>query len=158
MPVWKQMRCIEVIAALLAETLIEMGVMILTEPIEIHWPNGMLTKPNTQPKGKKGKKIQKNKHGIFGEIVADLAPTLPPQQVMEKKTKTTTKGSNALPKAFKTPIKAVGKQAVIEEKPTESAKEVGAAGDNNVIAIHQGLPVQGRRGNYEDISINLIHI
>ena len=81
MPVWKQMRCLEVISALVAETMIELGVMILTDPPEIHWPNGMITKPNVPAKNCKGKKVQKNKHGIFGELVSNLAPTLPAETV-----------------------------------------------------------------------------
>ena len=57
---WKQMRVLEVVAAIVAETMIENGVMILTEPVEIHWPHGMVSKPNPTPRSKKGKKF-KNK-------------------------------------------------------------------------------------------------
>ena len=79
MPQWKQMHSLDVISALVAETLIEMGVLILTEPAEIHWPNGMITKPIPLPRGKKGKKFKKQKHGVFGELVSSLAPSIPQQ-------------------------------------------------------------------------------
>ena len=35
MVLWKQMRCLEVTAAIVAETLMEMGVQIMTSPEEI---------------------------------------------------------------------------------------------------------------------------
>ena len=59
LPAWKQMQCLEVISAIMAKTVIEIGVLILKEPPEIHWPNGMIMKPNPSVKGKKGKKVQK---------------------------------------------------------------------------------------------------
>ena len=42
---WKQMRCLEVTAAIVAETLMEMGVQIMMTPEEIIWPTGKVTKP-----------------------------------------------------------------------------------------------------------------
>ena len=75
---WKQMRCLEVTAAIVAETLMEMGVQIMLSPEEITWPTGEVTKPaGPGPKKKGGKKVAKNKHGVFGELVNDLAPKLP---------------------------------------------------------------------------------
>ena len=44
MVLWKQMRSIEITAALIAETLIELGVSIITQPEEVHWPNGSVSK------------------------------------------------------------------------------------------------------------------
>ena len=63
---WKQMRCVEVTAAIVAETLMEMGVQIMLSPEEITWPTGEVTKPaGPGPKKKGGKKVAKNKHGVF---------------------------------------------------------------------------------------------
>ena len=55
----KQMRCVEITAALVAETLIELGVAIVTQPEEIHWPNGTVSK--TPEPGKKNKKVVKSR-------------------------------------------------------------------------------------------------
>ena len=146
MPAWKQMRCLEVISALVAETMIELGVMILTDPPEIHWPHGLITKPNLPPKSRKGKKVQKNKHGIFGELVSKLAPTLPPATV-ETSAKSTKKSSTVGSKRFKTPVKVnagTEDQAHDVQPGPIDASEVN---DNNAVGTHQGLPVQGRRGS-----------
>ena len=79
------MRCLEVIAAIVAETLIEIGVLILTEPAEIYWPNGLVSKLSGQTRTKKkGKITQKTKHGIFGELVSTLAPSIPRQSGSNK--------------------------------------------------------------------------
>ena len=76
-PPWKQMHALEVVSAILAETIIEMGIVILTDPPEIHWSKEMITKPPPVPRGRKGKKVEKNAHGIYGKIVANLAPSVP---------------------------------------------------------------------------------
>lgn len=74
------MCALEVVAAIVAETLIEMGVLIFVEPPVIHWPNNLVTKlPAGTRTKKKGKTTQKHKHGIYGELVASLAPSIPPQ-------------------------------------------------------------------------------
>ena len=136
-PQWKQMRVLEVVSAIVAETLIEMGVIILSEPVEIHWPNGYITKPIAPNRGKGGKKQQKSKHGIFGEFVAKLAPSLPvaSEQVRGNKSK-------VAPKVFKTPVKSK-KSKVAEGQNTEAMEVEPKQVDSNV---HQGLPVQARRG------------
>ena len=54
------MRVLEVVAAIVAETLIKNGVMILSDPVEIHWPHGMISKPNQSSRSKKGKKFKNN--------------------------------------------------------------------------------------------------
>ena len=61
MPIWKQMRALEIVAAVVAETLMEMSVTILTTPEEIHWPMGCVTRPGAQKTNKKGKKLRKSK-------------------------------------------------------------------------------------------------
>ena len=61
MVLWKQMYCLEVTAAIVAETLMEMGVNILLLPEEIHWPTREVTKPGPGPKKKKGGKKAKKK-------------------------------------------------------------------------------------------------
>ena len=59
MVLWKQMRCLEFTAALVAETLIEMRVTIVTNPEEIHWPTGHVSKPSAPRKKRAGKKVEK---------------------------------------------------------------------------------------------------
>ena len=152
------MRALEVISAIIAETLIEMGVMILTEPPEIHWPNGSISQMSAPVRGKKGKKVQKTKHGIFGELVCSLAPTLPitkstGNNSQLKKAAQTSKG-------FKAPLKKKTNQSSeviqVEESPDLISQD-DVQGDNNVVLGHQGLPVQGRRCKSCE-TINLIHI
>ena len=148
MPQWKQMRSLQVISALVAETLIEMGVLILTEPAEIHWPNGMITKPVPLPRGKKGKKTQKNKHGIYGELVSSLAPSIPPQSASAAcgtKSKSMQGG-----KPFKPPTKkAVTNKCKEAMQETQPAEVVDNEEDEN--NAHQGLPVQGRRSEFSSL-------
>ena len=52
-PQWKQIRVLEVVSAVLAEMLIEMGVVIFTEPPEIHWSKDVITKPVPPPKARR---------------------------------------------------------------------------------------------------------
>ena len=59
LPIWKQMRSLEIVSAIVAETLIEMGVRVLTQPEEIHWLMGGVTKPASH--GAKKKKCGKKK-------------------------------------------------------------------------------------------------
>ena len=148
MPQWKQMRVLEVVSAILAETLIEMSVIILDEPVEIHWPNGYVTKPLAPGRGKSGKKTQKSKHGIYGELVAKLAPTLPVETGKENaKPK-----SKAVSKNFKPPLKS--KRSKVTETPAAPLDEDHEQLDSN---LHQGLPVQARRGTfYLSICLNLM--
>ena len=147
LPAWKQMRCLQVIAAIMAKTMLELGVLILTEPPEIHWPNAMVTKPNPSVKGKKGKKVQKNRHGIFGEIVSTLAPTLPTvkENSADTNAKSDTKKSSV--KRFKTPVKANDCQVLAQAESVQQPVNDDASRDNVNVPSHQGLPVQGRRGS-----------
>ena len=79
---WKQMRCLEVTVAIVAETIMEIGVQIMLSPEEITWPTGEVTKPaGPAPKKRGGKKVAKNKHSVFDELVNDLAPKLPADNV-----------------------------------------------------------------------------
>ena len=67
---WKQMRIVEFVGAVLAETLLENQVEIYLEPPQIQWPNGNITKVTNamkKQKGKYGKNVAKN--GVAGEIV-----------------------------------------------------------------------------------------
>ena len=138
-PRWKQMRILEVVSAIVPETLIEMGVIILSEPVEIHWPNGYVTKPLGPSRGKGGEKQQKSKHGIFGELVAKLSPSLPVEtgKQIGKKTKVASK-------VFKTPLKSK-KSKVSDDKNTEAMEVEPEQVDSNV---HQGLPVHALRGKF----------
>ena len=83
-PQWKQMRVLKVVSAVLAKTLIEIGVVILMEPPEIHWSKDIITRLPPAPRGRKGKQVTKNAHGINCRLVTDLAPTLPPESKNEK--------------------------------------------------------------------------
>ena len=85
MPIWKQMRALEIIATIVAETLMEMSVTILTTPVEIHWPMGCITWPGAQTTNKKGKKTMKKQGGIFGNIVYKYAPKTPPNDTAQSK-------------------------------------------------------------------------
>ena len=95
---------------------------------------------------KKGKNVQKHKHGIYGELVSSLAPSIPPQKD-ESASSVAKKGSKTA--KFKMPAKAKPTfMAVSNDSVTNTMSEgaVGGAGDEAVDGLHQGLPVQGRRG------------
>ena len=144
MPHWKQMRVLEVVAAIVAETMIENGVMILTEPVEIHWPHGMVSKPNPTPRSKKGKKIQKQRHGIFGELVATLAPTVPSIATGENKENSNPPQQNATAKRSTRTCKSNKPAETVVRPPMDD--DAGEGGKDTEVASHKGLPVQGRRG------------
>ena len=124
-----------------------MGVLIFTEPAKVHWPNGLVSKLSGPAGLKKGKKSQKTKHGIFWELVSNLAPSIPPSSG-DATNKVGKKGSKPPAKGFKTPIKSKLSSTVSKnlEEISEAGKgAVGGAGDSAVDALHQGLPAQGRR-------------
>ena len=138
------MRVLEVVAAIVAETLIENGVMILSDLVEIHWSHGMISKPNQSSRTKKGKRNQKQRHGIFGELVSTLAPSLPNVATEGNKencgppeptgtSKTSTRNSKS-----KKPAKTIVRP--------ERDEEIGDGNKDSEVATHKGLPVQGRRG------------
>ena len=85
MHIWKQMRALKIVAAIVAETLMEMSVTILTTPEEIHWPMSCITQPGAQTTKKKGKKTSKKQGGIFGNIVYEYAPKTPPNETEQSK-------------------------------------------------------------------------
>ena len=131
MVLWKQMRCVEITVALIAETLIELGVSIITQPEEIHWPNGTVSKPNQPTKKKRGAKKaeNKNKQGIFGQIVSDLAPKLPKESHGEST------GSDEGSQAKQSASKTRSKKTSSKTKKTDS---------EDFDAHHEGLPAQAR--------------
>ena len=136
MLLWKQMRSLELAAALLAETLIEMGVQIVTNPDEIHWPTGHVSKQAAPSRKKKGgKKNEKNKHGVFGQIVSELAPKLPEDQQQPK-------GSQS-----ESSKDGIGTQeAKVTRSKGKNKKSKPSKDDEEVIEIaHEGLPVQPRK-------------
>ena len=144
LPQWKQMRGLEVISAIIAETLIEMGVLIFCEPPAVHWPNGLVSKlaAAAARSKKRGKNVQKQKQGIYGELVSTLAPTIPQQKEnapASKVVKKATKGGK-----FKTPLKEVITSNVQKEPSDNTSAAVdtisGAAGDST--DVHQGLPAR----------------
>ena len=146
------MRALEVISAIVAETLIEMGVLIFPDPPEVHWPNGLISKLAMPVCGKKGgKNVQKNKHGIFGELVSKLAPTIPPASATQNSTKIASK------KGFKNPAK-IPKTSTEQCAAPANGEEASGSVDTGETNLHQGLPAQGRRGQCNEIRMHLIDI
>ena len=130
MPIWKQMHCLEIVAAIMAETLMEMSVNILMSPEEIHWPMGCVTRPGSQTQAKKGKKTTKKQGGIFGSIVYEYAP--------EKGVDYSNKGESVASNA----------KSIRRTKEKSKATAKMAADDANecqAIVVHEGLPVQERK-------------
>ena len=118
-----------------------MGVSIITQPEEVHWPNGSVSKaPEPGKKKRGGKKVEKkNKQGIFGQVVSDLAPKLPKQGNKsngkgsnESSANSSTGACSASTKSRKNSAKSKRKK-----KPEEEANESEFQGQ------HKGLPVQG---------------
>ena len=138
------MRVLEVVSAVLAETLIEMGVVILTEPPEIHWAKDVITRPTPPPRARKSKQTTKNVHGIYGKLVADLAPTLPTESKGGKKGVFKTLLKKAETKKGNT--KKILKSLQVESPHADTQQNPDESPDNQV--SHQGLPVQGRRDIY----------
>ena len=143
-PQWKQMRVLEVVSAVLAEMLIEMGVVILTEPPEIHWSKDVITKPPPPPRARRGKQVMKNLHGIYGKLVADLAPTLPAESKRGKKGVFKAPLKKAEPKKAST--KKFSKSLQVECTPPDDKEDNYDDSDENPMQ-HKGLPVQGCRGS-----------
>ena len=129
MAIWKQMHCLEIVAAIMAETLMEMSVDIMTSPEEIHWPMGCVMRPGSQTKSKKGKKTTKKQGGIFGSIVYEYAPE---KGVDYKKEESL--ASKAKP-IKKTKNKAKATATVADDASSEC----------QLIGVHEGLPVQERK-------------
>ena len=75
--------------------------------------------------------------------MSTLAPTLPTakQSIADKNVTLDTKKSTV--KRFKTPIKVNDCQVLAQPESVEEE----ASGDNIKVPLHQGLPVQGRRGS-----------
>ena len=142
MPIWKKMRCIEVVAAIVAETLMEMHVKIYTSPEEIHWPMGCVTRPGAEAPSKSGKKMNKKQGGVFGYIVYEYAPATGQVVQVSKSTRkepatAKSKGTHSTTsraKANKTPSTIDASQDA-----TEGDCETGS------VALHEGLPVQERK-------------
>ena len=137
------MQVLEVVSAVWAETLIEMGVVILTEPPEIHWSKEVITKPPATPCERKGKHVMKNTHGIYGKLVTDLSPTLPPESKTEKGKKGAFKPPVRKGQPKKATTKKNSKSLQVVEAPAEEEND---AETEDSPAVHKGLPVQGRRG------------
>ena len=76
MPLWQQMRTMEILSATLAADLIGNGIVFNIDKDEISWPNGEISRAPTNSKRKGGKKkpIATSKHGIFGKVVHDYGP------------------------------------------------------------------------------------
>ena len=73
MPLWKQMRCLEIISAVIAENLMENGTEFYFEPEKIVWPDKTVTSPPSKTQMRKlresGKGSKKTKHGLWGDLV-----------------------------------------------------------------------------------------
>ena len=92
-------------------------------------------KPQITRRKKGGKQEAKNKHGIYGKLVSELAPSLPANTSSKQP-------SVAKKTTFKPPVKTK------RSKQAESEVDPGDAEDDNGENVHQGLPVKGRRGQY----------
>ena len=68
------MRIIEIVAAELADKLVEGGTQFQMEPDHVLWPDGTTTKKPSPVHGKKTKKVPPavSKHGLYGTIVAQF--------------------------------------------------------------------------------------
>ena len=133
------MRCLEVTAAIVAETLMEMGVLIMTSPEEITWPTGEVTKPATPaPKKRGGKRASKNKHGIYGELVAELAPKIPLVNSNEQQTSYASESAPKKPTAKKVKATKAAETHVIRNDTDDGDEDSQGAS-------HTGLPVQARK-------------
>ena len=130
MPIWKQMRCLEILATILAETLMEMSVKFLTTPEEIHWPMGCITCPGAQAPVKKGKRAVKKQGGVFGQIVHEYVPKGPVSE------ENPSNASQAVASKLKNTRNSKTKEK--EKAPVEDA-------DGQMPVAHEGLPVQERK-------------
>ena len=139
MVLWKQMQCLEVTAAIVAETLMEMGVQIMTSPEEITWPTVEVTKPATPvPRKRGGKRAAKNKHGIYGELVSDLAPKLPLDNSNQQQSSNSSESAPKKPTMKKVKAtKAAETQLLHNDRDDDD--------DDSQAASHKGLPVQARK-------------
>ena len=116
-PLWKQMRIIEIVAAELADRLGEGGTKFEMEPDRVVWPDGTITKKNApSTRSKKTKKVPPavSKHGLYGVIVAqcsnakkksapstasEASASMPPSSVIVERADTETPMASAAPKA-----------------------------------------------------------
>ena len=69
---WKQMRVVEIVAALIADELKQVGVKITVSPDSVIWPDGTITKKTSEGKKKKKAPAAASKHGLFGIIVNEF--------------------------------------------------------------------------------------
>ena len=127
MAIWKQICCLEIVAVIMAEMLMEMSVYIMTSPEEIHWQMGCVMRLGSQAKAKKGKKTTKKQGGIFGSKVYEYA--------LEKGVDYTKQGDSAALK-----VKPIKKGKDKTKATSEIAKDDES--DCQVVATHEGLLVQ----------------
>ena len=128
-PIWKQIRALKIVAAIVAETLMEMSVTILTSPDEIHWPMGCITWPGAQTMNKKGKKNTKKQGGIFGNIVYEYAPKAPLNETSESRRCEGTTSTATTTRNNKGKVKTAA---------SAGHDETQSSSDQH----HEGLPVQ----------------
>ena len=130
MPIWKQMHCLEILAAIVAETLMEMSVKFLMTPEEIHWPMGCITRPGANAAVKKGKRVSKKQGGVFGQIVHEYSPKGPVAEASPSN------ASQAVASKLKNTRSSKAKEQ--QKAPEEDA-------DGESPPVHEGLPVQERK-------------
>ena len=134
MPIWKQMRALEIVAAIIAETLMEMSVTILTTPGEIHWPMGCVTWLGAQATNKKGKKTTKKQGGIFGNIVYEYTPKAPPNDTAQSKRCEGSSSTATVTRSNKGKVKTAASTVSDDtQSPSDHQQQ------------HEGLPVQERK-------------
>ena len=98
---WKQMRVVEIVAALIAHELKQGGVKFTVNPDSVIWPDGTITKKTSESKKTKKKApAAVSKHGLFGIIVNEFGKksslSEPAQTKKTVATTTVVTASNAL--------------------------------------------------------------
>ena len=75
-PLWQQMRVLEIISAVLADKIMSNGCTINLDPEEIIWSDGTISKPPAPEKGKRKRKKPDpmSKNGIYSVVVHSLGP------------------------------------------------------------------------------------
>ena len=118
-PVWKQMRCLEILAAVFVKELMKQGTEILMDPDEIVWPDKTVTRPPTKAELRKmkktGKQHEKTKHGVFGDLVNKYKNASKAVEVVQEIPK-------SIPKRGR-PRKAVERKKAPTQHATKKLKE-----------------------------------
>ena len=163
LPKWKQMKCIELAMALLAEDFIGNGIVIDIENGNIEWPMGEHTEPPTNEgnKRKGGKSSTKNSTGpkakpsnVFGHLVNNVQSVSASKAKFKLPTKEpaqSSSSSNMLPD-FNASNYRNGGRGKVSKKQNEPAPTSGEdkSDDSNALSGgHVGLPARSKNSMYQ---------